>query len=115
MGSTEIKDYSTYNHRMELSMVDKLFFVDKIQPDFFVDFGCADGTLLKSIKAMNPTIPCMGYDIDRIMCKHSTDDIHIVNDWDVVRAEMKKYSKPALILNSVIHEVCHYGSQVDIC
>jgi hypothetical protein len=114
MSSTDITNYSVYNHRMELSMIDKLFFADKIQPDFIVDFGCADGTLLRSIKAMNPTVPVAGYDIDPEMCKHSTKDTPIYSDWHDVMSATGFAKRPALVLNSVIHEVCHYGSQADI-
>ena len=116
MSNTDIQNYDTYNHRMELSMIDKLFFADKIQPDFLVDFGCADGTLLRSIKQMNPSIPLVGYDIDPEMRKHSTSAIPIVSTWAAITTDMTDaYERPALVLNSVIHEVCHYGSQNDIC
>jgi hypothetical protein len=115
MSSTDIQDYGTYNHRMEMSMIDKLFFVDKIQPDLIVDFGCADGTLIRAIRGMNPTVQLEGYDIDPNMCRNSTSEISITNNWERIYAYVQKAENPALILNSVIHEVCHYGSQVDIC
>ena len=45
-----IRDYNAYNGRMELSMMDKLFFVDKVDTDLIVDFGCANAVLLKAIR-----------------------------------------------------------------
>ena len=46
----EINDLDIYNQRMAAGMADKLFFLDKV-PDVntIVDFGCADGELLRLI------------------------------------------------------------------
>jgi len=111
-----IKNYETYNRRMELAMMDKLFFVDKIEPDLIVDFGCADGVLLKAIRGINPSVQLVGYDTDSEMAKHGTEDIPILTKWEAVMAEKNfgdiKHS--AIVLSSVIHEVFHYGSKADI-
>lgn len=115
----EIKDYDAYTHRMDLSMMDKLFFVDKIDPDLVVDFGCATGTLLKNLKALNPSLRVIGYDSDPNMAKHGVGNVSITPDWEFIQSIPTSYGgkdvhRPALILSSVIHEVCHYGSKVDI-
>lgn len=109
-----IKDYDAYNHRMDLSMIDKLFFVDKIEPDLIVDFGCAGGTLLKNLKAMCPSLRAIGYDADPEMIKHSSATVNITSNWDLVEGGIEQSQRPAIILSSVIHEVFHYGSKHDI-
>jgi SAM-dependent methyltransferase len=112
-----ITDYTTYNGRMSLAMIDKLFFADKISPDLVVDFGCADGTLLRHLKALKPELEVVGYDTDPTMvAKYDTDAIPIFNRWEQVVSEIKfgDIKHPAIILSSVIHEICHYGSKADI-
>lgn len=110
----QIKDYEAYNHRMDLSMIDKLFFADKIQPDLIVDYGCATGTLLKHLKILCPNVRTIGFDNDPEMIVHSSREVNITNKWDLVEAAIEQAKKPALVLSSVIHEVFHYGSKTDI-
>lgn len=107
-----IADYTAYNKRMQLSMLDKLFFIDKITPDLIVDFGCADGVLLDAIGNMT-SVGLIGYDNDPEMVKHS-GKFPIVSDWKEIESTVAEYSHPAINLSSVIHEVCHYGSKCDI-
>jgi SAM-dependent methyltransferase len=109
-----IADYAAYNGRMELSMIDKLFFADKILPDLVVDFGCADGSLLRHLKALKPDLHVVGFDNDTEMAKHSTNEVPIYSSWGKVLVECEAYRHTAIILSSVIHEVCHYGSKKDI-
>jgi len=110
----EIKDYIAYNQRMDLSLIDKLFFIDKIQPDLIVDFGCATGTLLKHLKTFCPNVQAIGYDNDSEMIRHSDASVNITNKWALIEAAIEQAKRPALILSSVIHEVFHYGSKADI-
>jgi hypothetical protein len=109
-----ITDYTTYNNRMSLTMIDKLFFADKISPDLVVDFGCADGFLLRQLKALKPDFFVIGYDTDVEMRKHSTKDIEITDDWNSIKKQIPSWAKAALILSSIIHEVCHYRSKAEI-
>jgi hypothetical protein len=107
-----ITDYTDYNNRMQKSMMDKLFFVDKVEPDVIVDFGCADGALMKSIRKLSD-VKLIGYDNDPEMARRSTD-FPIFSDWGSVTATIFDANHPALVISSVIHEVCHYGSKADI-
>lgn len=110
-----IKDYSVYNERMSLAMIDKLFFADKISPDLVVDFGCADGTLLRQLKSLKPELKVMGYDADPEMVKRSvTAEIPMTSIWNNIQSSVGFYHNSALILSSVIHEALHYGSKADI-
>lgn len=98
---------------MQLSMLDKLFFLDKIDCDSFVDFGCADGTLLRHIQMMKPDAKLVGYDNDCNMikiAKKQSKDITFTCDWDSI----KNKENSALILSSVLHEVYSYSSPKEI-
>lgn len=110
-----IVKYETYNERMELSMLDKLFFLDKISPDLIVDFGCANGALLRSISQIKPDVNIIGFDNDQEMViKYSSKESPITTNWDSIKEFIYKAKHPAIILSSVIHEVFHYGSKADI-
>lgn len=108
-----IADYNKYNERMEAAMLDKLFFADKIQPDLIVDFGCADGVLLRAIHKLKPDIKLIGYDNDPTMTQ-MTKDFPIFSMWNYVVTALAEAKNPAIVLSSVIHEVFHYGSKHDI-
>ena len=110
-----IKNYEAYNHRMDLSMIDKLFFVDKVQPDLVVDFGCASGTLLKNLARFCPDVKRIGFDNDiRMVTEYSCKESPITTNWEDILKMVKAAKAPTLILSSVIHEVFHYGSKADI-
>lgn len=109
-----IRDYNAYNGRMELSMMDKLFFVDKVDTDLIVDFGCANAVLLKAIRTLKPTVRLVGYDIDPTMAGNGAPEFPVHSDWEYVKAAVKDSAHSTLVLSSVIHEVYHYGSKADI-
>ncbi len=110
-----IVDHSVYEKRMSMSLLDKAFFADKISDtDLVVDFGCADGVLLRFLKSMFPHLAVLGYDLDPSMAKHSTDNALIYTNWEAVLREVKKAKNATLNLSSVIHEVFHYCSRGDI-
>lgn len=110
-----IVDHSVYEKRMAMSLMDKIFFADKISDsDLLVDFGCADGVLLRFLKGYCPDLDVLGYDVDVTMTKHSTDKVLIYTDWEAVMREVKKAKKPTLNLSSVIHEVFHYCSRGEV-
>lgn len=112
-----ILNYDLYNARMDKSIEDKLFFLDKIDFDVIVDFGCANGALLSVIMDLKPNVKLIGYDIDKDMldiASNISSNILFTNDWDLVLDELKKYKKPLLNLSSVIHEVYSYSNTKDI-
>ena len=111
----EIKNHSTYERRMAMSLLDKTFFADKISNcDFLVDFGCADGTLIRFLKNYFPDMNVVGYDNDYNMGKHGTNNVPIFTHWNSVKLKLMEAKNPALNLSSVIHEVFHYSSRGDI-
>ena len=47
----QIKDLNTYTSRMQKSVHDKMFFLDKVFEPIsnVVDFGCANGEIIKAL------------------------------------------------------------------
>lgn len=94
---------------MSKSISDKLFFLDKIDTDLIVDFGCADGTILSEIQKRRPNIKLIGYDIDEEMisrAKSKNPKILFASSWDKVISEISTSKSPTLNLSSVIHDYC---------
>lgn len=107
-----------YNNELVKSLDDKLFFKDYINAQLFVDFGCADGQLLRRLKQLSPEIEGIGYDINPQMIKLSkqySNAYTVFDKWEDIENVIKKKNKTtALILSSVIHEVYSYGTGKDI-
>ena len=54
-----IQDYDIYTARMQKSVYDKMFFVDKIFDDSIdtvIDFGCGDGELILHLHTYMPEV-----------------------------------------------------------
>lgn len=113
VGEKEISSIETYISGMSKSMSDKLFFLDKIESDLIVDFGCADGSVLSEIQRRRPDLKLIGYDIDEDMisrAKSKNRNILFTSSWGKVLEEVSKSQSPTLNLSSVIHEVYSYSN-----
>lgn len=114
VGRIGISDTHSYIENMGLSSEDKLFFINMINPDVIVDFGCADGTILSKIREVKPNVRLIGYDIDKEMISKAKskfkDDTVITDKWSEVVNIISKYKTPTLVLSSVIHEVYSYST-----
>lgn len=111
VGKVKIANYNTYNYNMSLSLDDKLFFMEMVDFDVIVDFGCADGILLEKIAKLNPDIKLIGYDLDTHeldICRRKVPNAFLTNKWSEVLQELVNYKSPLLNLSSVIHEVYSY-------
>lgn len=115
MNFNAIKDFNIYNTRMGKGLMDKLFFVDKIEPDYIIDYGCADGLLLKSVRPWYPNVRLVGYDNDvtmvRLANEANTDNrLFFTSEWNdaFVKDMPHLVKRAALVLSSVVHEVYHY-------
>lgn len=112
-----ITDIKKYNNRMSKTVIDKLFFLDYIfEPvEYIVDFGCADGTLLKTIKTLfGNTYKYIGYDNNPDMiqaAKENAPDITFTSDWAEINIP---FENSLLVLSSVIHEIYSYCSEKEI-
>ena len=118
LANNSISNYDNYIAGMNKSLESKMWFLKRIRPDCLVDFGCADGSLLKAVHAMYPGIKLIGYDIDPGMekrFKENNPDVPFTSKWSEVMHEASKYKKSCVLLSSVIHEVYSYrGSNFDI-
>ena len=127
-----------YNEQMRKSMEDKLFFLKQLPAEdnyVFVDFGCADGTMLNILSDMlehnRHKYSYIGYDISDTMINlakanfhgDADTDIHYFTNWEDVEKQLKTYITPGtyyeqkkyvLILSSVIHEVYSYSDMKQI-
>jgi hypothetical protein len=116
-----IAKYDIYNGRMSTSMMDKLFWVDKVDAQVIVDFGCADGVLLRHVRDWLPNATLVGYDSNREMLERAEKNVPSIiaaHNWtrveDVVAGAHAKGDKVALVLSSVIHEVYNYSAPEQI-
>ncbi|MGN1020096.1 MAG: class I SAM-dependent methyltransferase [Aristaeellaceae bacterium] len=112
----EISNMDTYLALMQKGMQDKLFFVKELfsRVDTFVDFGCADGSLLRSLRELNAASRLIGYDISQQMleiARANAPGIDFFSDWADIHID---FSHSCLILSSVIHEVYSYSSPEEI-
>jgi len=117
---TPIADLAKYNHSMTKPLIDKIFFMDKVEADVFIDIGCADGTLIKFLAKNFPQHTYIGYDNDPYMIGKANADpvdgtrffyekdelMMAVNDANVAD------KKICVILSSMIHEVYSYTRDV---
>lgn len=113
---TKLANIDVYTARMQKSMYDKLFFVDKIfEPiDVVVDFGCADGTLIQGVQMYWPECKYIGYDSSEEMiafAKKKNQNAEFYSNWNNVRCN---FENGLLNLSSVVHEVYSYGAGCDI-
>jgi hypothetical protein len=119
-----IIDLSGYTEKMRKSFLEKTFFLTKIPATVYMDFGCADGSMIEFMFKMFPEYRYFGYDNDPKMIEmakklnipnafFSTDYDAIVkamNDYDSQRkTEGKPPAIRAVICSSLIHEICSYA------
>ena len=106
-------------------MLDKVFFLDKVDTEAFMDFGCGDGALLDFIQHhVDPSVKLYGFDNDAEMIRKAqekTSRITFFKDWKDVEDWMDNSEFAAgtmlpytLILSSVIHEIYHYSTPEQI-
>ena len=113
----EIKNYDVYTARMQKSMYDKMFFVDKIfdkNINTIIDFGCADGELMLHLHTFMPELRFIGYDIDETMLEKAKEKVpfaEFYSNWSDIKVDP---DRTIVNLSSVIHEVYHYAHDGDI-
>lgn len=118
----EIVDYKSYNDGMHKSMLDKLFFIDKIENiEYILDYGCADGELLRNINKIYPQIAfTLGYDINEKMLdlarqKDKNEKSFFYSDLnELLNNKFFKPENTCLNLSSIIHEIYSYCANEEI-
>lgn len=111
----QIQNYDVYNSRMGLSLRDKLFWeglIDDKSVNTVVDFGCANGTLLKQVHADMPDYKLYGIDNDIIMLALNQTEMYYCK-FHKNFGELKDIDYGSCLLNmsSVIHEVYSYNDK----
>lgn len=115
-----ISDYNFYNNEMKKGIEDKLFFMNRIDIDIVVDYGCADGSLIEVMQEFHPQKEYLGYDFDPEMIKKAKikniphakffSDFNELCDYLAVY----KNKKSMVLCSSLIHEVYSYGNEESI-
>ena len=113
---TMIRDLSRYLRGMRKSLLDKMFFVDKIfEPvEGIVDFGCAGGDLIKALQVFYADYRYIGYDLSEDMIRTARQTVpaaSFYSRWDDIDCD---FENCLLNLSSVTHEVYAYGTASDV-
>lgn len=115
--SEGIKNFDSYNSEMRKSMEDKLFFVDKIEAESLVDYGCADGTLMEILSERDRKLKLHGIDMCTEMVRRAQERLpkatFNVSTTPYVDDKFN-YKEAALNLSSVIHEIYSYSTKEQI-
>lgn len=119
----EIPDLPLYTTAMGRSLIDKLFFLDKLPDDVkvIVDFGCGDGLLISAIRSLCPDFISIGFDASPEMLEAArarNPGVTFTADWDEVRRICLEHRaagrKCAINLSSVIHEARNYLNAAEL-
>lgn len=109
-----MKNLNSYIRRLEKGMEDKLFFLphlDMNEYDVIVEFGCANGRLLRRIQpVVDRTITTLvGFDKNEDIleiARNISPEMVFTSNWeDVEKILSKKQKKSLIIFSSVWHEI----------
>jgi len=114
-----INDFTHYTTEMRKSLIDKIFFMDKMDNEVksIVDYGCADGVLIDFLSNIFPEINFIGFDISDEMIRaaekrcEGKENTVFLTDFDFFTCDC---SKSSVNLSSLIHEVYSYGTKESI-
>jgi len=113
----EIENYDVYNDRMRRSMWDKAFFMDKVPgTELIIDYGCADGSLIRFLQSLFPSMHFIGFDIDPEMVaaasRQRTGNMWFFSDPEEMLRRIRELGierrRIAVNFSSVLHEIFHY-------
>jgi len=108
-----IENYNIYTAEMLKSLQDKIFFIDLVDVDVLVDYGCADGAVIKYLAVLYPHKQFIGYDIDDFMIVRASEscppNCRFESSWtNTMALATKDKGTTALLLSSVLHEIYSY-------
>jgi hypothetical protein len=107
-----VKDLNFYNEEMSKSLADKAFFMDHIDVNHLVDYGCADGRLGEFlVKVKSAEIDYSGFDISTEMLESSrkrNPDLAVHSNFEKL-VETVNQKETTLVANSVLHEMYSEG------
>lgn len=113
----DIDNYAVYNDRMRRSMWDKAFFMDKVPgTELIIDFGCADGSLIRFLHELFPSMRYIGFDADPAMVEAANsicpENAWFFSDKEAMLAQIRALAidpmRITVNFSSVLHEVFHY-------
>lgn len=121
-------DYDIYTTEMSKSVWDKAFFMDKIPGvKCVIDFGCADGAMIRYLSPLFPDITFIGYDINRELIDmarkappFNANLIYFCGIWeglsDLEEYVLDHFKKQEICINfsSVLHEVYSSTGGIEI-
>ena len=112
----KVADLEVYVQRMQKSFMDKMFFIDKIfEPiDTILDFGCANGVLIRAMQYLFPEYAYMGYDISEDMIQKAQEllpECRFYKEWDEIAMDPKE---TLINISSTLHEVYSYGTEASV-
>lgn len=112
----QICDLKKYTMRMQKSVLDKMFFIDKVFDPFsnIVDFGCANGELIKALQSLFGEYRYIGYDISDEMLLEARENVpaaEFCSEWDEMNVD---FTDSLLNISSTLHEVYSYCTDEEI-
>lgn len=113
----EITNLDKYTAAMQNTLLDKIWFLDKIDPniDTIIDFGCADGSLFIFIESLFPDkFKFIGIDQSEEMLDRArintqeipAERIQFHRSLDTLIST--HFENSVLVLNSILHELYNY-------
>ena len=113
---TPISDFAVYTSRMQKSVLDKMFFIDKVFVSFsnIIDFGCANGELIKALQSLFNEYRYIGYDISEEMLTAARTNLpsaEFYSDWNKIGVD---FTDSLLNISSTLHEVYSYSTKTEI-
>ena len=112
----KVADLEVYVQRMQKSFMDKMFFIDKIfEPiDTILDFGCANGVLIRAMQYLFPEYEYIGYDISEDMIRKAKEllpECKFYKEWNEIAMDPKE---TLINISSTLHEVYSYGTEASV-
>ncbi|MBQ7187491.1 MAG: class I SAM-dependent methyltransferase [Ruminococcus sp.] len=116
LDDNKIADREIYLTRMQQSVLDKIFFIDKVFEPFscILDFGCANGGLIKTLMDICPGYRYGGYDIDKDMIAAAKENVLGVDFWSSWEDITLPFEDTLINISSTLHEVYSYGTDADV-
>ena len=114
---TPIKNIEVYNAGMRKSMLDKIWWIDKIDDNIntVMDYGCADGALLALAHEINPDFALCGFDFNEDMIARASTNLpsgkFSDNFYKLSNGICRENA--VLVASSVFHEIENYSEDIE--
>lgn len=114
---TQIADIDEYNSGMRKSILDKMWWIDKVGDGVkkVFDYGCADGALLQAVHSIDPELELLGYDFNEDMIQLAKQNVpsgKFMTDFYTLSNGIAKCDA-VLVASSVFHEIHNYSANIE--